>query len=185
MAKKFYNLKLFCIKIQPRTTPDAAIAYSSQDHTKENTTELVMNCRCRRDHWFFGKTQIQRISVNWNKYCQLGGSNPETLSLYHLGFQFKGLIAVWLLVLKKKVVQSSNRNKLFNHTHFGSHTKSKDQFTSRIHYNSIASEPIFIGCCFVVLPNFRAHRRPSKLSWQAQDPFLPKRPIQNLRSRHI
>ena len=133
----------------------------------------------------FGNTQIQRISVNWNKYCQLGGSNPETLSLYHLGFQFKGLIAVWLLVLKKKVVQSSNRNKLFNHTHFGSHTKSKDQFTSRIHYNSIASEPIFIGCCFVVLPNFRAHRRPSKLSWQAQDPFLPKRPIQNLRSRHI
>ena len=83
------------------------------------------------------------------------------------------------------MIQSSNRKKLFNHSHFGSHTKSKDQFTSRIHYNSIASEPIFIGCCFVVLPNFRAHRRPSKLSWQAQDPFLPKRPIQNLRSRHI
>ena len=123
----------------------------------------------------------QRISVNWNKYCQLGGSNPETLSLYHLGFQFKGLIAVWLLVLKKKVVQSLNQNKLFNHSHFGSHTKSKDQFTSRIHYNSIASEPIFIGCCFVVLPNFRAHRRPSNLSWQAQNPVLPKRPIQNLK----
>ena len=62
--QKIYYLKSFCIKVQPRTTQDAAIVHSSQDHTKENTTELVMNCQCRRDHWFFGKTQIQRISIN-------------------------------------------------------------------------------------------------------------------------
>ena len=59
-----HNMYIFSIN-RILTTANQEIRHSSQDHTKENSTKLVVNCRCRRPLGFWKDTN----TLNLPQWC--------------------------------------------------------------------------------------------------------------------
>ena len=72
---EYYHMTSKCWYL-PRTNP----ANSSQEPTKENTTEFVANCQCRRDHWFLERLKYREsLSTEINT----AGLGVRTVDLWH------------------------------------------------------------------------------------------------------